>query len=179
MCCKQDIPYAPSKIFLMLLTGHFLCFDHQQCTCHFLVNSADCPRIWANHNQIRANPGTIGRIRQKMACEIFELRTARKSRGWLRFGRFLHKNRSRRPDFVFSGKCRDVKQICASTERLRRRNGVHNKRRTSSKMECPISDGRPTPHLNVHRAYSGLSSKPLKGGDIQGRVQVASKLRPS
>ena len=39
--------------------------------------------------RIRLNPGTIGRIRQKVACEIFELQTAQKSRGWLRFQRFF------------------------------------------------------------------------------------------
>ena len=27
---------------------------------HFLANSADRPRIWANRNQIRPNPGRIG-----------------------------------------------------------------------------------------------------------------------
>ena len=59
---------------------------------HFLANSAHRPRIWANHTQIRANPGTIGRIHQKMACEIFELQTAQKSRGWLRFRRFFDQN---------------------------------------------------------------------------------------
>ena len=50
-------------------------------TCHFLVNSADRPRIWTNRNQMRPNPGTIGRIRQKMAYKVFELQTAQKSRG--------------------------------------------------------------------------------------------------
>ena len=34
------------------------------------MNSTNRPRIWANRNQIRPNPGTIGRIRQKMACKI-------------------------------------------------------------------------------------------------------------
>ena len=40
---------------------------------HFLVNSANRPRICANRNQIRLNPGTIGRIRQKVACGFSRL----------------------------------------------------------------------------------------------------------
>ena len=66
-----------------------MCSNHQQCICHSFVNSTNRPRIWVNRNQIRPNPGTIGRICQKMACEIFKLRTAQKSRGWLRFQRFF------------------------------------------------------------------------------------------
>ena len=81
LCSKQDIPCARSRTIFVLRTRHLLRSIHEKCTCHFLVNSADRPRIWANHNQIRANPGTIGRIRQKMACEIFELQTAQKSQG--------------------------------------------------------------------------------------------------
>ena len=46
--------------------------NHGKCTCHFLVNLADRLRIWANHNvnQIRANPGTIGRIHQKWRAKF-------------------------------------------------------------------------------------------------------------
>ena len=45
-------------------------------TRHFLANSADRPRICANPNQSRANPGTIGVIRPKVACRFFKLQTA-------------------------------------------------------------------------------------------------------
>ena len=81
VCLRQDILCVRSKTFLVLRTKDFVCSNHHQCTCHFLVNSAHRPRIWANRNQIRPNPGRIGRIRKKMACEIFELRTAQKSQG--------------------------------------------------------------------------------------------------
>ena len=70
LCSIEDIPCARSKTFLVLRTRDFVCSNHQQCTCHFLVNSTNRPRIWANRNQIRPNPGRIGRIRQKMACEF-------------------------------------------------------------------------------------------------------------
>ena len=70
MCSKQDILCVRSRTLLVLRTRDFVCSNHQQCTCHFLVNSTNRPRIWANRNQIRPNPGTIGRIRQKMACEF-------------------------------------------------------------------------------------------------------------
>ena len=70
LCSKQDIPCVRNRTFLVLRTRDFLCSNHQQCTCHFLVNSANRPRIWANRNQIRPNPGTIDRIRQKVACEF-------------------------------------------------------------------------------------------------------------
>ena len=70
LCSKQDIPCVRSRTFLVLRTKNFVCSNHQQCTCHFLVNSTNRPRIWANRNQIRPNPGTIGRILQKMACKI-------------------------------------------------------------------------------------------------------------
>ena len=85
VCSKQDIPCVRSKTFLVFERKHSLCSKqdipcvantdfvsskHQQCTCHFLVNSTNRPRIWGNRNQIRPNPGTIGRIRQKMACKI-------------------------------------------------------------------------------------------------------------
>ena len=89
VCSKQEIPCVRCRTFLVLRTKHLLCSNHEKCTCHFLVNSADRPRIWANLNQIRANPGTIGRIHPKMACEIFELQMAQKSRGCLRFRRFF------------------------------------------------------------------------------------------
>ena len=39
-------------------------------TRHFLANSANRPGICANHDQIRPNPGTIVRIRQKVACRF-------------------------------------------------------------------------------------------------------------
>ena len=42
-------------------------------TRHFLVNSADRPRICANPNQIRMNPGTIDWIRPKVASEFSKL----------------------------------------------------------------------------------------------------------
>ena len=85
----------------MLRRKHFVRSNHQQFTCHFLVNSADRPRVWANRDQIRPNPGTIGRIRQKMACESFELQTAQKSPGWLRFRRFLDQKDRDDPNFLF------------------------------------------------------------------------------
>ena len=70
LCSKRDILCVRSRTLLVLRTRDFVCSNHQQCTCHFLVNSTNRPRIWANRNQIRPNPGTIGRIRQKMACEF-------------------------------------------------------------------------------------------------------------
>ena len=54
----------------MLRTGHLLCSNHEKCTCHFLVNSADRPRIWANHNQIRANPGTSAEFTKKWRAKF-------------------------------------------------------------------------------------------------------------
>ena len=68
---------------------HIITWQDEKSICHFLVNSADRPGIWSNCNQSRLNPGTIGRIRQKMAREFSKLQTAQKSRGWLRFWRFL------------------------------------------------------------------------------------------
>ena len=68
---------------------------------HFLENAADRPRIYANLITSCTNPGTIGWIRQKMACEIFELRTAQKSWGELRFWRFLDQNDRNDPIFFF------------------------------------------------------------------------------
>ena len=52
---------------------------------NFLANSADRPGIPADLIMIRTNPGTIGQIRRKVACEILEPRKAQKPRGWLRF----------------------------------------------------------------------------------------------
>ena len=88
LCSKQDILCVRSRTLLVLRTKDFVCSNHQQCTCHFLVNSANRPRIWANPNQIRPSPGTIDRIRQKMACEIFELRTAQNREDSSDFGDF-------------------------------------------------------------------------------------------
>ena len=42
---------------------------------HFLANSADHPGIWANLITIRPNPGTIGRIHQKVASAFFVIGT--------------------------------------------------------------------------------------------------------
>ena len=42
---------------------------------HFLANSADRPRICANLIMIRPNPGTIGRIHQKVASAFFVIGT--------------------------------------------------------------------------------------------------------
>ena len=72
LCSKPDIACVRSRTFLVLRTRHLRGSNHEKCTCHFLSNSADRPEIWANHNQIRANPGTIGQI---------ELQTAPKWRG--------------------------------------------------------------------------------------------------
>ena len=70
LCSRQHIPCVRSRTFLVLRTREFVCSSHQQCSCHFLVNSTYRPRILANRNQIRPNSGTIGRIRQKMTCKI-------------------------------------------------------------------------------------------------------------
>ena len=74
----------PAKIVeIGAILAIFEPFEVRKFRTPFLANSADRPRIWVNRNQIRPNPGRIGRIRQKMACEIqiFEFRTAQKSRG--------------------------------------------------------------------------------------------------
>ena len=42
----------------------------KQSTCHFLANLDDRPRNCANLITIRPNPGTIGRIHQKVACAL-------------------------------------------------------------------------------------------------------------
>ena len=55
------------------------------------------------------------------------------------------------------------------------RNGVHNKRRTSSKVGFAISDGRPTPHLNVHRAYLDFSSTPKALIDVGALIAVGPR----
>ena len=89
---------------------HSIIWQDQKYTCHFLVNSADRPGIWSNCNQIRLNPGTIGRICQKMACEIFKLWTAQKSRGWLRFQRFFDEIDRIAPNFFFEN--------CAPPEKI-------------------------------------------------------------
>ena len=52
---------------------HIVILHDEKSTCNFWANSAERPGICANRNQIRLNPGTIGRIRLKVACEIFEL----------------------------------------------------------------------------------------------------------
>ena len=78
VCSKKNMSCVQRKTCRVFQTRHIA---NEKSTCHFLANSAERPRIYANRNQIRLNPGTIGRIRQKMACEIFELRTAQKSRG--------------------------------------------------------------------------------------------------
>ena len=70
LCSKQNIPCVRSRTFLALRARDSVCSNQHHCTCHFLVNSTNRPRISANRNQIRPNPGTIGRIRQKMACKI-------------------------------------------------------------------------------------------------------------
>ena len=41
--------------------------------CNFLANFADRPGICSNRQPIRANPGTIAKIRQKVACQFFRL----------------------------------------------------------------------------------------------------------
>ena len=43
------------------------------------IRIASGEKLPLDQDQIRPNPGRIGRIRQKMACDIFELRTAQKS----------------------------------------------------------------------------------------------------
>ena len=81
LCSKWDISYVPSRTSPVFEAGHFLCSPQDiscvpsgtspmvrsppppKSTCHFLVNSADRPRISLNHNQIRVNLGTIGCIR--------------------------------------------------------------------------------------------------------------------
>ena len=77
LCSKQDIRCVPSRTFRLLRTGHLFCSNHEKCTCHFLVNSADRPRIWANRDQICTIPGTIGQIRQKVARGFFSCFFAR------------------------------------------------------------------------------------------------------
>ena len=71
LCLKEDIPCVRSRTFLVLRTRHLLCSNHEKCTCHFLLNSVDRPRIWANRDQIRTIPGMIGQIRQKVAGGFF------------------------------------------------------------------------------------------------------------
>ena len=51
VCSKQDIPCVRGRTFLVFDAGHSLCCKHEKCIYHFLVNSADRPRIWANHQQ--------------------------------------------------------------------------------------------------------------------------------
>ena len=132
MCSKQDIPCVRSRTFFVLRRKHFVCSNHQQCTCHFLVNSTDRPRIWANRDQIRPNPGTIGRIRQKMACESFELQTAQKSRGWLRFRRFLDEKDRGGPNFFFQNF--RAAEIFASPKQFRdERANAHANERTNDR----------------------------------------------
>ena len=80
---------------------HIITWQDEKSICHFLVNSADRPGIWSNCNQSRLNPGTIGRIRQKMAREFSKLQTAQKSRGWLRFRRFFDEIDRVAPNFFF------------------------------------------------------------------------------
>ena len=89
---------------------HSIIWQDQKYTCHFLVNSADRPGIWSNCNQIRLNPETIGRICQKMACEIFKLWMTQKSRGWLRFQRFVDEIDRIAPNFFFEN--------CAPPEKI-------------------------------------------------------------
>ena len=50
------------------------CF-FQKFFCHFLANFSDRPGICADRNAKRKNPGTIGKIRQKVATKIFEKTT--------------------------------------------------------------------------------------------------------
>ena len=71
LCSKKDISCVRGRTFLVFEEGQSLCSNHEKCTCHFLVNSADRPRIWANRDQIRTIPGTIGQIRQKVARGFF------------------------------------------------------------------------------------------------------------
>ena len=91
LCSEQDIPCVRSRTFLVLRTKDFVCPNHQQCTCHFLVNSTNRLRIWANRNQICPNPGRIGRIRQKMACEFSNFKRLKNREDGSDFDDFLTK----------------------------------------------------------------------------------------
>ena len=61
---KKSLKSEPSPRFLSRL-------KFENFARHFLVNSADRPRIGANLIMIRPNPGTIGRIHQKVASAFF------------------------------------------------------------------------------------------------------------
>ena len=51
----------PAKIVeIGAILAIFEPFEVRKFACHFLANSADRPRIWANLITIRPNPGTIG-----------------------------------------------------------------------------------------------------------------------
>ena len=59
-CSREDISWFPNATILVFHTGHLLCSNHEKCTCHFSVNSADRPGICATYDQEPPNPGTIG-----------------------------------------------------------------------------------------------------------------------
>ena len=82
-CGREEISAKIRQIWQYQNYYHITISSHhnhgptfQNFTRHFLVNSADRPGIYANPNQIRANPGTIGRIRPEVACRFFKLQTA-------------------------------------------------------------------------------------------------------
>ena len=105
---------------------------------HLLANSADRPRIWTNREQIRPNPGMIGQIRQKMACASFELQTTQKSRGWLRFRRFLDEKDRGGPNFFFQNS--RAAEIFASPKNFRdERAKAHANERTNERPSVQVA----------------------------------------
>ena len=84
LCSKQDIPCVWRKTFLVFETGNSLC-SKQDIPCVPITKNPFATFWWIRPivpgfvrilYQIRANPGTIGRIRPKVACRFFKLETA-------------------------------------------------------------------------------------------------------
>ena len=101
MCFKKDLPYVRNRKFLVFEAGHSLCSNHEKSTCHFLVNSADRPRICANPISDSRKSRDDRPNSPKSGVSIFQtsngLKIARIAPIWTIFGR----NRSRRPNLNF------------------------------------------------------------------------------
>ena len=69
LCSNQEMSCVPIKKFSRSKTTPFF----QDSTRHFWPNFGERPRILPVRNPKQKNPGTIAKIRPKVACDIFEI----------------------------------------------------------------------------------------------------------
>ena len=97
LCSNQRIPCVPITTSLVFQSRHFLVPKHdnsslKKSTRHFWPNFGERPGIPSNHNLMRKNPGTIAKIRPKVACEFFDILTSEKNFRNFVFEFFLFSN---------------------------------------------------------------------------------------